>query len=592
MHPKSQMHQQYGNNTGNGNSTHYNSFDKRKLENVRVVQRNLVYVTNIPLNFISRGGETNYSINGQSPNVTNTNASETNILSQNEYFGQYGRIIKLVVNYNVAYNSSTSHGQTVSCYVTYHRNEDALTCINAVNGAWLAGKLLRASFGTTKYCTYFLKGVSCANPDCLYLHKLGSEKDSFTKESMAAGKNLFSDCVHPKISYDDKGNNIFSPPSLAQAFSSNATIAYEQAAQIMPPKYGDVIGSVRTWKSFTVVTSTTPLSKKVYTAFVPADSANVGSSDLKQQQQQQQQRLGGYFSLESGLEKGALLSQTATSMENKQLIKRGSVKHSSSQEDDGDNDDSNNDTNEGTNGDNSNYDGTPRSLDGLPYLNSSFITNDGNRLKSVNTSKERGEPGISDLISFEALMSSDNSRADNLGRNIDDNIEFCNGFLSLNCDCNTLFSVIQKQSDENEKSLYSSDFYQKMFSPKSFPQIYPHSFQPFQQKQQSILERRPSLPSLSPSPSSSISRQYQINRFRGENVNSTSIQDHDFLLVTAAFSSGIDFYSNNNLGESSHSFGLNDGTKKQIGQNDVASQLLFGCDFRVSSLCERTFGSK
>ena len=37
--------------------------------------------------------------------------------------------------------------------------------------SWL--RLSRASFGTTKYCNYFLRGQECTNTDCLYLHSIG-----------------------------------------------------------------------------------------------------------------------------------------------------------------------------------------------------------------------------------------------------------------------------------------------------------------------------------------------------------------------------------------------------------------------------------
>ncbi len=40
-----------------------------------------------------------------------------------------------------------------------------------------------------RYCTYFLRGVACTNPDCMYLHELGEEEDRFTKEDMALGKH-------------------------------------------------------------------------------------------------------------------------------------------------------------------------------------------------------------------------------------------------------------------------------------------------------------------------------------------------------------------------------------------------------------------
>lgn len=43
---------------------------------------------------------------------------------------------------------------------------------------------IQASLGTTKYCSYFLKSMQCPKPDCMYLHELGDEAASFTKEEM------------------------------------------------------------------------------------------------------------------------------------------------------------------------------------------------------------------------------------------------------------------------------------------------------------------------------------------------------------------------------------------------------------------------
>ncbi len=34
------------------------------------------------------------------------------------------------------------------------------------------------------HCTYFLKHIPCTNPDCMYLHELGDEAVSFTKEDV------------------------------------------------------------------------------------------------------------------------------------------------------------------------------------------------------------------------------------------------------------------------------------------------------------------------------------------------------------------------------------------------------------------------
>lgn len=48
---------------------------------------------------------------------------------------------------------------------------------------------LQASLGTTKYCSYFLKNMQCPKPDCMYLHELGDEAASFTKEEMQVNNN-------------------------------------------------------------------------------------------------------------------------------------------------------------------------------------------------------------------------------------------------------------------------------------------------------------------------------------------------------------------------------------------------------------------
>eukprot|EP01103_Thecamoeba_quadrilineata_P001907 TRINITY_DN1176_c0_g2_i1.p1 TRINITY_DN1176_c0_g2~~TRINITY_DN1176_c0_g2_i1.p1 ORF type:complete len:1379 (-),score=276.34 TRINITY_DN1176_c0_g2_i1:26-4132(-) len=147
---------------------------RKHLTNMRVIQRNLVYVTNLPLSI-----------------------AKEETLRKQEFFGQYGKIVKVVVNKNNLYNVSSPHGPSVSAYITYSRRDDALAAINSVDGFNLENRVLRASFGTTKYCTYFLKNVPCTNPDCMYLHELGGDRDSFTKEDMANGKQHFHEQTHP-----------------------------------------------------------------------------------------------------------------------------------------------------------------------------------------------------------------------------------------------------------------------------------------------------------------------------------------------------------------------------------------------------------
>lgn len=53
-------------------------------------------------------------------------------------------------------------GPSASAYITYTRPEDCLRAIQAVNNLYVDGRTLKASLGTTKYCSHFLKGTQCA----------------------------------------------------------------------------------------------------------------------------------------------------------------------------------------------------------------------------------------------------------------------------------------------------------------------------------------------------------------------------------------------------------------------------------------------
>jgi len=55
-------------------------------------------------------------------------------------------------------------------------------------------RLIRASFGTTKYCSYFLNNEDCLNPDCVYLHRYGEDIETVTKVRICfliSGRNIW-----------------------------------------------------------------------------------------------------------------------------------------------------------------------------------------------------------------------------------------------------------------------------------------------------------------------------------------------------------------------------------------------------------------
>ncbi|KAJ6546998.1 hypothetical protein B0H19DRAFT_248991 [Mycena capillaripes] len=142
---------------------------RRHLANVRVVQRNVVYVVGIGPRF----------------------AKEELIptLRSNEYFGQYGKITKILL---VKRTPSSGGAPVVGLYITYHRREDAARAISAVDGTASPGggrEIMRASHGTTKYCMAFLRSVACSDHGCMNLHEWGDEKDCFTKEDLTTLKH-------------------------------------------------------------------------------------------------------------------------------------------------------------------------------------------------------------------------------------------------------------------------------------------------------------------------------------------------------------------------------------------------------------------
>ncbi|KAF2452785.1 RING/Ubox like zinc-binding domain-containing protein, partial [Lineolata rhizophorae] len=139
------------------------SLSRKHLAGLRVVQRNLVYVT------------------GLAPTISENELLET--LRGDQYFGRYGKIIKIVVSKS---KETSHHQQSIGVYVTYARKEDAATCIAAVDGSQNYGRTLRAQYGTTKYCSAFLRNETCNNRNCMFLHEPADENESFTRQDLSA----------------------------------------------------------------------------------------------------------------------------------------------------------------------------------------------------------------------------------------------------------------------------------------------------------------------------------------------------------------------------------------------------------------------
>jgi CCR4-NOT transcription complex subunit 4 len=108
--------------SGKKSAMHYD-----ELVEARIITKNLVYVI------------------GLSSKIANKD-----LLQSKEYFGQYGTIIKTVVNKNKAYNINSPNGPTYSAYITYSKPFEAAIAILSLDNYLIDDHLIRASFGTTK----------------------------------------------------------------------------------------------------------------------------------------------------------------------------------------------------------------------------------------------------------------------------------------------------------------------------------------------------------------------------------------------------------------------------------------------------------
>lgn len=154
------------------------------LADARIITKNLVYVIGLSASLANREK-----------------------LSKWEYFGQYGNIIKIVVNKNKAYNQNSPHGPSYSAYVTFSKPSEASIAILSLDETMIDNHLIRASFGTTKYCSFFLKGIECNNKDCLYLHKFAEDADIIKRGDLSSNRTIFAE----QHSYAIKIADIYNP---------------------------------------------------------------------------------------------------------------------------------------------------------------------------------------------------------------------------------------------------------------------------------------------------------------------------------------------------------------------------------------------
>ncbi|XP_062219121.1 uncharacterized protein LOC133918945 [Phragmites australis] len=126
---------------------------------IRVIQRKLVYIVGMPSEFASE-----------------------KVLRQKNFLGQYGKMKNIIID-NIGANQQIPDSGRV--YVTFSREEEAVRCIQAVNGFILHGRPLKATFGVTRYCHVWLSNKDCRKPNCSYVHNKAPAEDICSKDDVS-----------------------------------------------------------------------------------------------------------------------------------------------------------------------------------------------------------------------------------------------------------------------------------------------------------------------------------------------------------------------------------------------------------------------
>ena len=148
-------------------STLYINHQNSNLSKIRILQKNVLYVIGLSLKL-----------------------ANNEILKEYNLLGQYGKILKIVVNKS-GYSQNRQNEITYSAYITYSNSKEASIALLSIDNTILDNNLIRASYGTTKYCNFFLKGIECVNRECLYMHEWTKDNDMILREDICNNKLIF-----------------------------------------------------------------------------------------------------------------------------------------------------------------------------------------------------------------------------------------------------------------------------------------------------------------------------------------------------------------------------------------------------------------
>ena len=161
-------------------------FSKEKSESLkkqRIIQPNLVHIQGLPENLVKK-----------------------NLLESKEYFGQYGTILKLIISKKI---NPENKKKSYSVYITYKNDKEAAIAILCIDSLLINGKIIRAFFGTTKYCINFLNNSICPNSkNCMFLHQLINDKEIIIDSNTVFSYNEHLNLAKKKIDFNNPETKI------------------------------------------------------------------------------------------------------------------------------------------------------------------------------------------------------------------------------------------------------------------------------------------------------------------------------------------------------------------------------------------------
>ena len=132
--------------------------ESQELSKQRIIQKNLVHFQGFPDRLYNK-----------------------ELLCSKEYFGQYGIITKIILTFKI---DKKSNKKSNSAYITFSSCQEAAFAILSVDSIKIDNQLVRAFFGTTKYCNHFLNNFKCFNSEkCMFLHFIADKNDIIADNS-------------------------------------------------------------------------------------------------------------------------------------------------------------------------------------------------------------------------------------------------------------------------------------------------------------------------------------------------------------------------------------------------------------------------